>query len=138
MWGIWSELYRAKRDELAWIATPSADGVASLARKVRGEWSEEHWTFGGQDARSRHRLGEASDEQLSKGRFGRELQQNGLLWRGSSKRTVHFLSDRYATQSVEPTPVCEVHIDDQGGSALTGFPPEWLLSELGQPTDSRD
>ncbi|MFN4243047.1 MAG: 4Fe-4S single cluster domain-containing protein [Tepidisphaerales bacterium] len=70
------------------------------------------------------------------GRFVRELQADGLLWRGSSNQRVHYLTPRHARREVEVggEPTAELIIDRSGRVSVVGFPIQELLVELGLPS----
>jgi anaerobic ribonucleoside-triphosphate reductase activating protein len=50
-------------------------------------------------------------------------QHVGLGLRGSANKSVHFLTDRYAPQDLDTTPVAEVIINPQGVVRVSGIDP---------------
>lgn len=67
---------------------------------------------------------------LVAGRYVESERSLDLPWRGSANQTVHFLTTRYAAESVRQSPSIELHVTPLGEVVATGFPPvDW--SNLG-------
>ncbi len=70
----------------------------------------------------------AETDVLVAGRFVESKLVQDVPWIGSSNQRVHFLTDRYAPTDMERSPVAEFHLNPDGSTFVTGFPPAGVLS----------
>jgi anaerobic ribonucleoside-triphosphate reductase activating protein len=67
---------------------------------------------------------------LVTGRFVLAERDLSLPLRGSRNQRVHFMTARYGERDLAAELRVEVHLDSNGGMAVTGFPPDELLGAL--------
>lgn len=75
-----------------------------------------------------HRELLAVTDVLVAGRYIEGQRTLTLPWRGSTNQTVHYLTHRYSDSIAAATAgSCEVHIDGEGTTIVTGFPERSLF-----------